>query len=76
MKEEALLGLLPIDGPGLNTNQIVAQIYPDPPLNARVIVICRLKGINDKAIYHREPWRVMKSKRNGPNAIIFWRARI
>lgn len=42
------------------------------PFNARKIVVGLVSGVQKKVAANREPFRVMKSERNGPHPIMIW----
>ena len=71
--EQKLLALIPKDGSRVSSSNLLAAYYgQEVPLNGRPILIGRLRGITAKAEHEKLPWRLRKSKRDGPNAIEFW----
>jgi len=76
--EQRLLDLLPADGSRVDTNTLVQRYYANvapEPLNARTIVVGRLKGIAAKAERAGLPFRIRRSERAGPHPLQFWRER-
>lgn len=72
-KELDLLDLLPKNGDRITSVELVEKYYGiDPPINARVIVVGRLRGIATKAKRSGLDWKLKKSKRAGPNPQSFW----
>lgn len=87
--EEELIALLPADGSSIDTHALAAAYFSpavmertrgkvagELPLNARAIIVGRLRGIAAKAERAGLPWRVMKTARSGPRAMSFWRKKV
>ena len=71
--EQKLLDLIPKDGTKVDSTSLIRDYYgEEAPFNARNIVVGRLRDIAAKAVHAHLPWRLRKSPRNGPNAILFW----
>lgn len=73
--EQQLIDLLPRDGRKVDSTFLVQHYYADeadPPLNARAIIIGRLRGIGNKAKVANVGWRLRKTKRAGPKPQSFW----
>ena len=75
--EQRLIDLLQeADGRPLSTHDLVGKYWPGPPnaapLNARTLIVGRLRGIAAKAERAALPWRIRKTKRSGPNPQSFW----
>ena len=71
--ESELIELIPHKPERIDTNALIKRYYPkDPPLNARAIVVDRLRGIAEKAERGNMDWRLRKSKRAGPHPQQFW----
>jgi hypothetical protein len=71
--EQDLIALLPKDGKKVTTADLVEAYYgSEVPLNARNIVVGRLRMIAAKAVHNAEPWRIAKSNRAGPHPMEFW----
>ncbi len=74
-REQALIDLIPKAPGRINTNELVAIYYSDdnePPLNARAILVGRLRGIAAKAERGKWSWRLRNSSRAGPHPQEFW----
>ncbi len=59
----------------MTSDDIIKKFYArkERPFNARKIVIGVLRGLTDKVKHNREDYGIMKSPRNGPNSISFWK---
>jgi hypothetical protein len=72
-KEQALLDMLSLATEPLSSTHLVNAYYGNEiPVNAHKIIIDRLRQIAKKAEFYSEPFRVRKSKRQGPKPITFW----
>lgn len=75
--EEALLGLLPLDGTRVDSRTLVQRYYEakgePPPHNARINIVGRIRGLAEKAERANLPWRIRKTARSGPKPQSFWR---
>lgn len=71
-KEQAIIDILRKHGP-VSTRAVAEKLYGSaPPLNARTIVMGRLRGIARKAEAMGEDWRLHSTARKGPHPINFW----
>lgn len=76
-----LIDLIPFDQksnengrPGINTSELSTLYFgKNPPMNARPIIIGRLRGIAKKAEVAGLDWRLRKTYRSGPIPQSFWR---
>jgi len=51
---------------------IIEQMYEDPPLNGRQIIIGVLKSLQQKVKMNREPFMIERTERAGPIPVSFW----
>jgi len=71
-KEQALIDIVRREGP-VSTRTVVEKVYgQSPPLNARMIVMGRLRGIGRKAEAMKPGWTLRSTERKGPHPISFW----
>lgn len=74
--ERLLFNLLPKDGKTINTEELTKQFYRKRgqtiPVNGRVTVTGTLAKLGQKAVLNREPFKIRRTKRSGPNPIEAW----
>ena len=55
------------------SDELIDELFGNNlPINAREIVIDRLRGIRKKLDYMNSRWELKSSKRNGPHPMEFW----
>lgn len=76
--EKRLLELLPANGRRVSTRQLADQLYKDTvqPWHAGIIVGTGMRSLIRKVTHNREPFRIKKTPRDGPNPIEFWREKV
>lgn len=75
-RELDLIKLVPFNKPINSTMLVELYFGQNPPLNARPIIISRLRHIAKKAEAANLDWRLHKTYRTGPIPQSFWREKV
>lgn len=75
-KEQTLFKLLPQDGKKVSSLRLLKGLARKAngalPFHARTSLVGAMRSLIEKSDRNREPFRVKKSDRAGPNPIEFW----
>lgn len=75
-KEQTLFKLLPQDGKRITSVKLLKGLARKAngslPFHARTSLVGAMRSLIEKVDRNREPFRVKKSDRAGPNPIEFW----